>query len=68
VDVFLGTLDERWLVHHADGKLGETLARPNGTQFWMENAIVGVTDLLKGGKEYPQEGPDGRFEKDESHP
>jgi hypothetical protein len=68
VDVFLGTLDERWLVHHADGKLGETLARPNGTQFWMENAIVGVTDLLKGGKEYPQEGPDGRFEKDEGHP
>lgn len=61
LDVFLGTLDEKWLIQTEDCKVGESLARPNGTQFWMENAIPGVTDHLKGGKEYPQEGPDDRL-------
>ena len=62
-DLFLGTVDEKWLVGekgaHGDGQVGRMLATPNGTQFWMENAIEGVTDLLKGGKVYPREGPDG---------
>ncbi|KAK6453316.1 hypothetical protein FP744_10009568 [Trichoderma asperellum] len=65
VDVFLGTVDERWLVHEDDGKVGQALGRPNGTQFWMENAIPGVTDLMKGGKEFLREGEDGWERKKE---
>ncbi|KAL9471297.1 hypothetical protein ACSS6W_009238 [Trichoderma asperelloides] len=65
VDVFLGTVDERWLVHEDDGKVGQALGRPNGTQFWMENAIPGVTDLVKGGKEFLREGEDGWERKKE---
>lgn len=64
-DLFLGTVDEKWLigvrtdagVEHSE--IGRMLAMPNGTQFWMENAIKGVTDLLQGGKIYENEGPDG---------
>ncbi|RSM08322.1 hypothetical protein CEP52_004770 [Fusarium oligoseptatum] len=55
-DLYLGTLDEEWLV---DGEMGKMLAIPNGTQYWLQNAIKGVTDKLKGGKEYLTEGPDG---------
>ena len=64
-DLFLGTVDEKWLAGartesgHADSQIGKLLATPNGTQFWMENAIRGVTDLLKSGKVYMKEGPDG---------
>ncbi|PTB69593.1 hypothetical protein BBK36DRAFT_1138017 [Trichoderma citrinoviride] len=65
VDVFLGTVDEKWLVHEDGGKVGQALARPNGTQFWMENAVPGVTDLVKGGKEFPREGEDGWERKKE---
>ena len=56
-DLFLGTLDEKWLV--GEKEVGKVLAAPNGTQFWLENTIGGVTDILKGGKEYLKEGPDG---------
>ncbi|KAI8718542.1 CENP-V/GFA domain-containing protein [Fusarium sp. LHS14.1] len=55
-DLYLGTLDEEWLV---DGETGKALAVPNGTQYWLQNAIHGITDKLKGGKEYLTEGPDG---------
>ncbi|KAJ4311474.1 hypothetical protein N0V84_010426 [Fusarium piperis] len=55
-DLYLGTLDQEWLV---DGDTGKTLATPNGTQYWLQNAIEGVTDKLKGGREYLTEGPDG---------
>ncbi|KAJ4190701.1 hypothetical protein NW755_004915 [Fusarium falciforme] len=55
-DLYLGTLDEEWLV---GGETGKTLAIPNGTQYWLQNSINGVTDKLKGGREYPAEGPDG---------
>ncbi|KAJ4257258.1 hypothetical protein NW757_003878 [Fusarium falciforme] len=54
-DLYLGTLDEEWLV---GGETGKTLAIPNGTQYWLQNSINGVTDKLKGGREYPAEGPD----------
>lgn len=57
VDLFIGTLDENWLVDCQETAL--LLAKPSGTQFWMMNAIPGVTDLVKGGLEYQQEGPDG---------
>lgn len=57
VDLFLGSLDNEWLT--GGTKIADMLARPNGTQFWMENAIPGVTDLVSGGKLYDQEGPDG---------
>lgn len=64
LDLFLGTLDEKWLVKKAssqkDGRVAQALARPSGTQFWMENAISGVTDTVAGGKRYPQEGPESR--------
>ena len=62
-DLFLGTVDEKWLVGEKGvpgcADVGRTLATPNGTQFWMENAIKGITDLLAGGKEYSKEGADG---------
>ncbi|KAF5007333.1 hypothetical protein FDECE_6343 [Fusarium decemcellulare] len=56
-DLYLGTVDEKWLVDHGD--VGKALATPNGTQYWLQNAIEGVTDKLKGGREYLTEGPDG---------
>ncbi|EXA39186.1 hypothetical protein FOVG_10814 [Fusarium oxysporum f. sp. pisi HDV247] len=56
-DLYLGTLDEKYLV--GDGVVAKTLATPNGTQYWMQNSIHGVTDVLKGGKKYSEEGPDG---------
>src|ERR1700753_1201424 len=40
-DLYLGTVDEEWLVESevgrrtADGAIASVLARPNGTQFWM---------------------------------
>ncbi|KAM5345617.1 hypothetical protein ACJ41O_011478 [Fusarium nematophilum] len=56
-DLYLGTVDEKWLV--GEGEVGRALATPNGTQYWLVNAIHGVTDKLKGGREYLTEGPDG---------
>jgi hypothetical protein len=49
VGLVVGTLDEECLRKH-----GRALATPNVKQLWMENAIPGVTDLLKGGKEHPR--------------
>lgn len=62
LDLYIGTLDEKWLTtatEVAGMGIAELLARPNGTQFWMENAIPGVTDLVTGGRIYQKEGPDG---------
>lgn len=65
LDLFLGTLDEQWLVEETTTQdrsgfdVAKALATPNGTQFWLRNAIRGVTDLVKGGMEYLTEGPDG---------
>ncbi|KAF5670311.1 DUF636 domain-containing protein [Fusarium denticulatum] len=56
-DLYLGTLDEKYLV--GDGVVAKTLATPNGTQYWLQNAVHGVTDVLEGGKKYGEEGPDG---------
>ena len=57
-DLFIGTLDEEWLVpRHGKIPQEHTLAKPNGTQYWMENAIEGVTDILPGEKRFAQEGP-----------
>ncbi|KAJ4269710.1 hypothetical protein NW762_001378 [Fusarium torreyae] len=56
-DLYLGTVDEKYLV--GDSAVAKTLATPNGTQYWLQNAIHGVTDKLKGGKKHLQEGPDG---------
>lgn len=70
-DLFLGTVDEKWLAGEkkADddesttasmvkyGGVGKTLGTPNGTQYWCENAIEGVTDLLQGGEKYARESP-----------
>jgi hypothetical protein len=46
----VGTVDEKWLK-----KYGRVLGTPSTKQLWTDNAIPGVTDLLKGGKEYPQD-------------
>ena len=67
LDLFLGTLDEQWLTPtNGNGSeylkdVAKVLTTPSGTQFWMENAVPGITDLLKtkGGRVYLQEGPDG---------
>lgn len=56
-DLYLGTIDEEYLV--GDSSVAKMLATPNGTQYWLRNVIHGVTDKLKGGKEYSEEGPDG---------
>lgn len=57
VDLFLGTIDEKWLV--GNDQTARVLTTPSGTQFWMKNAVHGVTDLVRGGIEYQEEGPDG---------
>ncbi|KAF9774030.1 hypothetical protein IL306_008029 [Fusarium sp. DS 682] len=61
-DLYLGTLDEEYLV--GDSAVTKILATPNGTQYWLQNAIHGVTDKLEGGKVYLQEGPDGLRDED----
>lgn len=53
-DLFLGTVDEKWLVHEKE--VGKALATPNQFQFWCENVIVGVTDTVKGGRSFLKEG------------
>jgi hypothetical protein len=70
-DLYIGTLDEKYLIGVEEAKpvdevagagktlkdgWGKLLCTPNGTQFWCENAIAGVTNLLKGGVEFPREG------------
>jgi hypothetical protein len=77
LDLFLGTIDERWLVgekvegsqekcnefggvSERKGGFGKQLATPNQFQFWFENAIGGVTDILSGGEKYLREDTDGR--------
>ena len=44
-DVFIGTLDEKWLVSEKEGAEGdaevvEMIARPSGTQYWMEVSMM----------------------------
>lgn len=58
IDIFLGTVDERWLVGEKgqDGRriggFGKELATPNHKQLWCENEIPGSTNLLHGGVRY----------------
>lgn len=75
LDVFLGVIDGRWLlgakvegserrtaqglVVERSGGLGKELCTPTQYQFYYENAIVGVTDLLGGGRKYLQENTNG---------
>ncbi|KAH8810838.1 Mss4-like protein [Xylogone sp. PMI_703] len=75
LDLYLGTIDERWLVGakvagseketefgtavERRGGIGKQLATPNQFQFWYENAIKGVTDILEGGQKYLKESTDG---------
>lgn len=75
LDLFLGTIDERWLlgakvegserktaqglVVERRGGLGKELCTPTQYQFYYENAIAGVTDLLEGGQKFLQENTDG---------
>jgi hypothetical protein len=64
-DLFLGTVDERWLVGEKgqDGRrvggFGKELSMPSYKQFWCENEIPGITDLLNGGVRYWKEDKDG---------
>lgn len=50
LDIFLGTLDETPL-----RVFGKELATPNQFQFYCENQIAGVTDLLKTGRRFAKE-------------
>lgn len=63
IDVFLGTVDEKWLVEQkadiatATGQtesesIGKTLGTPMHAQYYYENVIKGVTDFVQGGKRY----------------
>lgn len=63
VDVFLGTVDEKWLVAQkasiatATGQAesestGKILGTPMHAQYYYENVIKGVTDFVQGGNRY----------------
>ena len=52
-DLFLGTVDEKWLV--AEKEVGKALATPNQFQYWCENVVEGVTDVVKGGRRFLKE-------------
>ena len=52
IEVFLGTIDHQWLAEERN--VAKILATPSGSQCWLENAIEGITDTLKGGKRYLQ--------------
>ncbi|KAF4152393.1 hypothetical protein CNMCM6936_002974 [Aspergillus lentulus] len=67
IDLFLGTVDEEWLVGERvdsskstgnpvgptrKGGVGKTLGIPKDGQYYYENVITGVTDGLRGGKKY----------------
>ena len=62
MEICTGTVDERWLVGEEvegegsegkvprrEGGLGKELCVPRGGNFWCRNAIVGVTDEVRGG-------------------
>ncbi|CAG9990045.1 unnamed protein product [Clonostachys byssicola] len=51
VDIFIGTLDEKWLTENAYGT-AKILATPNGFQAWLRHAIADVTNRLEGGVKY----------------
>jgi len=74
LDLYLGTIDEKWLVGEKvegseektkfgvqtkrQGGYGKEFGTPSQFQFYYENAIEGVTDILKGGKKYLTENKD----------
>lgn len=53
LDVFLGTVDEKWLVQEKE--IGKLLATPNEYQFWCENRVEGVSDVVQGGRKFLKE-------------
>jgi hypothetical protein len=75
-DLYLGTIDEKWLVgekvpgsekktefgirYDRTGGVGKIVGTPNQYQYWCENAIEGVTDLLHGGERYLTEKTEGK--------
>lgn len=68
LDLYLGTIDEKWLVgervegserntsygiqFERTGGVGEELCTPSQFQFYYENVIPGVTDVVQGGHKY----------------
>jgi hypothetical protein len=50
VEVWTGTLDQKWLVDEA-GK-GHELCRPKDGEYWWLNAVKGVTDGEKVGRKF----------------
>lgn len=80
LDLYLGTIDEQWLVgekvegsekrtkHGVTvervGSLGKELCTPSEFQFYCENAIPGITDLVPGGRKFLVENDDGVEELD----
>ncbi|KAJ5112868.1 hypothetical protein N7456_001402 [Penicillium angulare] len=80
LDLYLGTIDEKWLVGdrvegsetttphgikvmRTDG-VGKELCTPSQFQFYYENAIPGVTDVVQGGHKYLTENVPGTEELD----
>ncbi|KAJ5645772.1 hypothetical protein N7490_002144 [Penicillium lividum] len=80
LDLYLGTIDERWLVGEKvkgsekktkhgvvaerEGSVGKELCTPSEFQFYYENAITGITDLVPGGKKFLVENEVGIQELD----
>lgn len=52
LDLFIGTLDENWLVSQKEGmeeneEIAKTIATPNGFQYWMEVYYSHVSNCCK---------------------
>lgn len=78
LDLYLGTVDERWLIGDSvagsekktkhgvivkrEGSIGKELCTPSEFQFYYENSIPGVTDLLPGGRKFLTENGAGLVE------
>ncbi|KAJ6002779.1 hypothetical protein N7451_005326 [Penicillium sp. IBT 35674x] len=81
LDLYIGTIDERWLVgekvkgsekrtkHGVTiervGSFGKELCTPSEFQFYYENAIPGITDLVPGGQKFLVENEAGVEELDD---
>ncbi|KAJ5675988.1 hypothetical protein N7462_008885 [Penicillium macrosclerotiorum] len=75
LDLYVGTIDERWLigekvkgserktkngiVFERVGSVGKELCTPSEFQFYYENAIPGITDLVPGGQKFLAENEPG---------
>jgi hypothetical protein len=76
LDIFLGTIDEDWLIgekieesgkktahgvsFERKGGVGSILGTPSYVQLYYENAVPGVTNILGGGSKYLTDSSEGK--------